>query len=234
MKELVYYYNEMDKLYRGKSDSRWASFKVAMNLFVQFNGKRIVETGCARLPNDWGGGLSTMLFGDFCSRLNDGSHVWTVDLSSRNMEMCKNITSKYSEYITYNVGDSVEYLSSIDIGGKIDLLYLDSYDYEYGELLNIYGGRTDIDAAIKTLHSMTEDEIVKKHGDVIKGSQDHCVKELYAALPHIHDKTIILIDDNNLPGGGKPRLAKDVLIELGYVCLYDWQQTLWLKDWNCQ
>jgi hypothetical protein len=48
-------------------------------------------------------------------------------------------------------------------------------------------------------------------------------------LPNLHDKSVILIDDNGMAGGGKPRLAKDILIELGYTCLYDWQQTLWIK-----
>jgi len=231
MKELVYYYNEMDKMYREKSDQRWASFKIAMNLYQQFGGKRIVETGCARIENDWGGGLSTLILGDFCNRLNDGSHLWTVDLNARNMKMCEKITSKYSDVITYNVDDSVKYLEGLDIGGEIDLLYLDSYDYEYIELLKLYGYPSKEDKAIAKLHDMTEAEVVSKHGDVIKGSQDHCVKELVAALPHCHEKTIILIDDNSLPGGGKPRTAKDMLVDLDYVCIYDWQQTVWMKKW---
>lgn len=230
MKDLIYYFSEMDKLYRAKSSERWASFKIAMNLFVQQGGRRIVETGCARQENDWGAGLSTLLFGDLCKRLDNGSHLWTVDLSARNMGVCKQITADYSDYITYNVGDSVEYCESLDIGGKVDLLFLDSYDYPYGELLNYYGGRTNIEKAEQTLNAMSEDEIVDKHWDIIKGSQEHCVKELDAALPHCHDKTIILIDDNCLPGGGKPRLAKDILAKLGYICLYDWQQTLWVKS----
>jgi hypothetical protein len=35
------------------------------------------------------------------------------------------------------------------------------------------------------------------------------------------------MDDNMLPGGGKPRMAKKALSKLGYRCLLDSQQTLW-------
>jgi len=229
MKDLVYYYNEMDKLYRSKSDERWISFRIAMNLYVQHGGKRIVETGCARLQNDWGAGLSTLLLGDLCRRVNNGSHLWTVDISGTNIETCKKITEAYSDFVTYTVGDSVQFLADLNVGGPIDLLYLDSYDYPYFEIVNMYGGKSNFQEAAKVVHAMSEEEIVSKHWDLIKGSQEHCVKELKAALPHCHDKTVILVDDNNLPGGGKSRLAKDLLIEEGYICLYDWQQTLWAK-----
>jgi len=229
MKDLVYYYNEMDKLYRSKSDSRWVSFRIAMNWYAQHDGKRIVETGCANVPEGWGAGMSTLLFGDLCKRVNNGSHLWTVDLSKSRIAQCQKTTEAYKDFITYTVGDSVQFLSDLNVGGPIDLLYLDSYDYPYNDLVHLYGGRTSFPEGERVLSMMSEDEIVSKHGGMIKGSQEHCLKELEAALPHCHDKTMILIDDNNLPGGGKPRLAKDLLIKEGYVCLYDWQQTVWVK-----
>lgn len=230
MKDLISCWNEMDTVYRIKSDCRWPTFRIAMNLFLQREGTRIVETGCARQKDDWGGGQSTLIFGDLCSRLDNGTHLWTVDLSPHSISQCKSITTEYSDYITYTTGDSIEYLKNLDIGGEIDLLYLDSYDYPYGRLLELYGGREDLNLAEQTLLSMPEEEIVSKHWDIIRGSQEHCVKELEAALPHVHDYTVILIDDNMLAGGGKPRLAKKMLRDLGYICLYDFQQTLWIKE----
>lgn len=227
-KDIVYYYSWLDKKFRTKSDQRWNTFKTAMNLYVQNGFKTIVETGCARLPDDWGGGQSTLLLGEFCKYLGDGSKLWTVDLNPTNMQACKIITGECADFIDYNIGDSVAFLKSWT-GPKIDFLYLDSYDYPYGHLLNAYGGAQDIAAAEKILNDMTEDQVVAKFADVIAGSQNHCVEELHAALPHLHDRSIILIDDNNLAGGGKPRLAKNELVSLGYTCLADWQQSLWIK-----
>ncbi len=227
-KDIIYYYNWMDKKYRINSDKRWETFKTAINLYVQNEFKTVVETGCARIPGDWGGGLSTLILGDLCKYLEDGSHMYTVDINGGNMEACKQITAEQANYITYNVDDSVNYLNNWK-GPKIDLLYLDSFDYPYGVLLNAYGGMRDIISSEAKLAQFTEDEIVAQFTKVIAPSQDHCVKELEAALPHLHDKTIILIDDNNLAGGGKPRLAKDELVKLGYTCLIDYQQSLWIK-----
>ena len=40
---------------------------------------------------------------------------------------------------------------------------------------------------------------------------------------------VIMLDDNRLPHGGKPRLAKVELRKRGWTCLLDYQQTLWIK-----
>lgn len=215
-----------DKKYAQPGYRRHATMKSALNLFVQNNGSIIVETGCCRLPDDWGAGLSTVMFGEFCKTYS--KKLYTVDLSSENMAICKNLTKEYADVISYHVSDSVEFLNNFD--NKIDLLYLDSYDYPYGELLEIYGGKVDIDRAIKILDSMSDEEIVEKHGTVIAASQDHCLKELLAALPHMHDKTPILIDDCLWPGGGKGRTAKDWLLDNSYTCILDGWQSLWIKS----
>ena len=68
----------------------------------------------------------------------------------------------------------------------IDLLYLDSYDYD------------------------------KRDPEVIKASQEHHLNEVKAAESNLHDKSVILIDDCNLPGGGKGRLVIDYLLERGW------------------
>jgi hypothetical protein len=39
-----------------------------------------------------------------------------------------------------------------------------------------------------------------------------------------------MIDDNQLPGGGKSRLAKEHLAGLGWSCLLDFQQSVWRKS----
>jgi hypothetical protein len=124
----------------------------------------------------------------------------TVDLSERNMAMCKRVTKRYASLISYNVSDSVAYLNAWSSSPRaIDLLYLDSWDYpisaEYGEP---------------------------------EPSQRHCLYEFEAALPSLTSRSIVLIDDGDLPGGGKPRLAKERLAQLGWSCVIDDYQTLWV------
>lgn len=226
MKDFLFVSSWFDIKYSKLGHRRHPTIKAALNLLLQNNGTNIVETGCCRFPEDWGAGLSTVMFGDFCKHYD--KKLYTVDLSAENINTCKNLTKEYSDNISYHVNDSVDFLTSFD--QTIDFLYLDSYDYPYGELLELYGGKTNIDKAIEILGSMSDEEIVDKHGAIIAGSQEHCLKELLAALPHMHDKTPILIDDCALPGGGKGRTAKDWLLANRYVCILDLYQTLWIKS----
>ena len=104
---------------------RYHTQRMALNLLNQFSSNPfIVETGCVRLPNDWGAGMSTVLFGEYVK--HHGGRIVSVDLSEVNMNTCKELTKPYADVITYVVSDSLEYLPTIT--DKIDLLYLDSYD----------------------------------------------------------------------------------------------------------
>lgn len=228
-KDIVYYYNRLGRDYRDKAAHRWSTFKIAMNLYTQLGGQTIVETGCVREKDDWGAGSSTVLFGELCKDLDNGSHIWTVDNNAEHIGRCRNITKEWENYITYTVSDSVAFLGAW-VGPQIDFLYLDSYDYPYWDVINKMGRtQDDVEVENRQRGQEFEAEIVATWGSIIDSCQNHCLKELNAALPHLHKKSIILIDDNNLAGGGKPRVAKDRLIELGYTCLLDYQQTLWIK-----
>lgn len=205
---------------------RFHTMKKALELYSV--GKRgegiIVETGTTRMANDWGAGMSTVVFGAWCKQY--GGKTITVDLSPQNIETCKEITKDYSDTIEYVVSDSLFFFTQFK--SSIDLLYLDSFDYPYGELLDLYGGREDIDEAAKKLRSMTTDEIIEKHFTIINPSQEHQLKELKLALPLLHEKSVILLDDNELPGGGKTRLTREYLQSIGWVEVLCAQQSLWI------
>lgn len=206
---------------------RFHTMKKALELYLvgrQGEGV-IVETGTTRMENDWGAGMSTVIFAAWCKKF--GGKVITVDLSPQNIETCKSITKDYSDVIEYVVSDSLFYFTQQK--SSIDLLYLDSYDYPYGELLELYGGKEDIHEAAKKLRSMTTDEIIEKHFNIINPSQEHQLKELKLALPFLHEKSVILLDDNELPGGGKTRLSREYLQELGWNEVLCNQQSLWIK-----
>ncbi len=102
---------------------KYLTFKAALNLFLQNDGRIIVETGTQRMKDD-PGGCSTTLFGAFCERY--GKKLFTVDINPLNMKVSMDATEAFKDHITYTVIDSVKFLSKFD--KEIDLLYLDSLD----------------------------------------------------------------------------------------------------------
>src|SRR3990167_8669271 len=199
-----------EKYFKGLQQGKrfWTMF-LALNLFLQYQGQTIIETGSTRLKH-YGGKLIT------------------VDNDFSVVETSKEITKDYAENIRYEVSDSIEFLRNWE-EAKIDLLYLDSFDYPYGELLSHYGADDDLEKAIKKLNSITDEEIEKLYGNTILGSQIHQQRELELALPKMNNNAIVLLDDNDLPGGGKTKLAKRYLAGNGYECLMDSYQSLWIK-----
>lgn len=47
-------------------------------------------------------------------------------------------------------------------------------------------------------------------------SQQHHLKEIVAAYPYLHEQSVVMIDDCNLPGGGKGKLVIEYLQERGW------------------
>lgn len=230
-KDFLFIYNDwFAKKYQKKQDGRFPTFKAALNLFLQRGGKTICETGCARQFEDFGAGLSSRLFAEVLKRY--GGHLYSVDINPTNIATCAAIVADCQDVVTLVCSDSVLYLENLkEMGGpeKIDLLYLDSWDFDYGAILNYYGARQDYARAVEVSSTVPYDEIYERFKAVIDPCQDHCVKEFVAAQPYLHDKSVILIDDSNFPGRGKPGKLNDWLANNGYELVLDWQQSLWLK-----
>lgn len=210
--------------FKEKLGLRYNTMKAALDIFKQNKGELILETGTTRMADDWGAGYSTVVFGEFLRK--NGGNLITVDIEPANIEFCKQVTALYSDHIEYVVSDSLAYLKDLD--RSIDLLYLDSYDYPYGELLNYFGGKEDINAAQEKLKSMTEEEIVKQHEFLIAPSQNHQLQEFLLASKNLKKGTPILLDDSDLPGGGKTRVTKKYLKDIGATCVLDEYQSLWV------
>lgn len=192
-----------DKYFFCGTNPRYWTFQVALNLLYQRKSKPvIVETGCQRMIEDIGAGMSTSIFGEYCQRY--GGVLYTVDNSEQHLSICKTITLPYSNCIQYILSDSVSWLNQEKL--TADLLYLDSLDFPI---------------KIQT----PEDLILKEK------AQRHCLNEFLAALRSglINRETVILADDNRLPSGGKPAKLKEYLAENGWICLLDFKQTLWIS-----
>jgi hypothetical protein len=153
-----------------------------------------------REKNDFSAGYSSVLYGEFLERY--GGHLHSVDISERNVAICRKLMRRYARFATCYVSDSIAFLRDwprLSGSAPIDLLYLDSLDYP--------------------VYNESPREI----------SQQHCLGELEAALPSLGPRAIVLIDDSDLPGGGKPLLARRRLAELGWHNELDSYQTLWTR-----
>lgn len=210
---------------------RYHTTKAALTLVSQRTEcPEIVETGCQHNAEEWGAGCSTTVLADFIAQ--GFGQLYTIDTSADHLARCKAITERFP-HIVYACDDSVEWLkdrATVDphppkVG--IDLLYLDSFDYPYGTLLEAYGGKSDIESARKIVEGMSDEAIVDRFGSVIAPCQEHCLAEIQAAAPSLTPGAVVLIDDV-LPGGGKPRLAKEWMRAQGWLHVLEDYQTLWV------
>lgn len=199
----------------------------ALRLLEARGGRTIVETGCARLAENWGGdGLSTLVFGAWVK--DHHGTLTTVDANPDNLETCRALTEEWSDRITYVHDDSVHFLQGHET--PIDLLYLDSFDYPLHTLVELYGSMDDFTNTVEHLKALGDDFLIDNHIEVIWDCQRHAASEVRAAFKNLHRQSIVLIDDANLPGGGKARLARQVLSWNGWVCVMDEYQTLWVRS----
>jgi len=175
---------------------RRVTFAKVLKLLTERKAKVIVETGTSRegLKATRGDGASTFVFGKWAS-LNDAK-LYSVDLNVDAVNECKTEVKKQQlqNYISVILSDSLEYLNAFE--DKIDLLYLDSYDY-----------------------SKTDTEIQRK-------SQEHHLQEFKNAEKKLHKDTIVLIDDCGLPAGGKGKLTIEYMKSKNWKVLIDAYQVL--------
>ena len=125
----------------------------------------IVETGCARLKDNWAGdGQSTIMFDNYISFRDERSQVFSVDINPQNVSECKKLVS---ERTVVTNDDSVHFLTPLSRNLEnnkqfISLLYLDSFDLD---------------------------------ADYWFQSAAHHPKELTAVMRCIDNKTLVVVDD---------------------------------------
>lgn len=61
-------------------------------------------------------------------------------------------------------------------------------------------------------------------------SQHHHLQEIILALPHLHEKSIVMIDDCGLPGGGKGLLVINFLKSHGWNVVFEGYQIIMQKS----
>lgn len=121
--------SELLENYIPTSNGRYKTVQKALELMLIHGHRNIVETGTARGGKSGcgGDGCSTVIFSHF-AQLNRGMTVESVDISRDNVEASWNAVKDFG---TARVicQDSVQFLKHYP--GKIDFLYLDSYDFDF-------------------------------------------------------------------------------------------------------
>lgn len=85
----------------------------------------IVETGCARIEDNWAGdGLSTLIWADYVNTF--GGMFYSVDIDPACIAFARSKISE-SDRVKLVCQDSLEFLK--EFKDQIDLLYLDSMDF---------------------------------------------------------------------------------------------------------
>lgn len=175
------------------------TFRKTMELLQKTGAKTLIETGTSRegLHGAKSNGAATIVFGKWASE-ND-AFLHSVDISEKSVANAQTEVDKQklNQWIEIHQSDSIKFLE--DFQEKVDLLYLDSYDY-------------------------SDDVLVQKK------SQEHHLKEFKVIESRLHDKSIVLIDDCDLPNGGKGKLAIEYMLKKGWRVEANAYQVLLLRE----
>ena len=165
---------------------RQKTFRRALELLDERSATCLIETGVARygLRNSKSDGASTAVFG-LWAKANNAS-LFSVDISPESISGAREVVEELGllEQVKLVTGDSVQFLENF--ADPVDLLYLDSYDYD-------------------------------KHDQSVQiASQEHHLKEFKAIEEQLGTETVVLIDDCDLPGGGKGKTVIEYMTRKGW------------------
>lgn len=182
---------------------RQPGFDFLFDQLEQVKDPFIVETGCARVPDNWDGdGQSSLLFDDYIDEF--GGEFMTVDISPESTKYCSSrIKCSRSTVVT---SDSIQFLYGLNNhlqqdNKKINVLYLDSFD------------------------APKDDEAV------LNQSAGHHLYELCAIIPSLKSGCLIGVDDNWLVNGnqleGKGKYIYDFFKRVGLSPVFAAYQIFW-------
>ena len=175
------------------------SFKRTMEILDKINARTIVETGTSRegLHGAKSNGAATIVFGKW-AKLND-AFLHSVDISQKSVENAQKevAVQGLDGHVKIHLSDSIAFLEQFK--HKVDLLYLDSYDYS-------------------------------KDPEVQKKSQEHHLKEFQAIEGQLHENSVVLIDDCDLPNGGKGKMVIAYMLERGWKKVMEAYQVLLVRE----
>ena len=118
-----------------------------------------------------------------------------------------------------------------------------SIDIDEGALYNAYQNLGDSTKAVHLVHSDSV-EFLRRFNQTIDflyldsydfdcfnpdPSQEHHLNEIIAAYPYLRENSVVMIDDCDLPHGGKGKLVIDYLLKRGWKILAEQYQVILSK-----
>lgn len=185
-------------------DDRGPGFDYMMQYLSKIEYPIIVETGCARVMDNYGGdGQSSLIFDNHINEY--AGEFYTVDISQESVAFCRDMMVCPNTTVTLE--NSLSYLRTLNRGflsedKKIDLLYLDSMDAPRDDPATLYN------------------------------SAKHHLFELMTILPSLNYGALIVVDDNWVnPDGtlnGKGLLILDYMQSIGIPLVFAAYQLFWI------
>ena len=176
------------------------TFRRALDLLEARGGRFILETGVARegLAKSKSDGASTIVFAAWAQQHH--ARVVSVDIDPASISAAQAAVAQLGlgEFVEFVTSDAVAYLAQCD--RAVDLLYLDSFDYDRN------------DPAVQ------------------QASQAHHLAEFKAIEARLHANSIVLIDDCRIRGGGKGKLVIAYMLERGWRVELSRYQMLLVRD----
>lgn len=113
-----------------KTGKRGPSFAMMLNHLDQIQNPLIVETGCARLEDNFDGdGMSTLIFNEYVKEF--GGEFHSVDIEQANVDFVKQRCDNTHSHCSDSVKFLYEFNQQLRNENRhIDLLYLDSFDLD--------------------------------------------------------------------------------------------------------
>jgi hypothetical protein len=229
MDEIMLNSYDYNKFYGRVPLFRFESFRKSFEIFLENNGKIIVELGTIRsfvhgglegcnsddikywTPQnpenwDWGAGLFSLMAAEELYDRDVSIH--TVDICQAHINRSKIISNKFSNKITYHVQDSVQFIESFinRYNKKIDLLYIDT-----GDITPI---EPTAQHQLKEAHALIKNDVLSDNGIIL-------IDDVRNAAP------IILCNETDLRG--KAKYSLPYLLSNGFEILMDEYQVLLRK-----
>jgi hypothetical protein len=194
---------------RNRLGHRMQGFDLIFDYLKQIQNPLIVETGCAREEDNYGGdGQSSLLFDKYINEY--GGEFFTVDISEQSVDYCTSKMTSSNSHVILN--DSIAYLKQLntqlqDQNRKIDFLYLDSFDAP------------------------------KDKPEVVFASAVHHLYEYTTILPSLRSGTLIGVDDNWFEWrngvqvmAGKGQFVCDYMNKTNNPLIYNGYQLFWKQQ----